>query len=445
MFNQVFRRRKMLCARAEGIDRVARKLAGCQHCVDAARARVGPDLFVECRPLRAHLAHVTQHQPARRGQRDKRVNRGAHRIRVRVVRVVDDQAAMRALLALQPPLDGCKVAQRLRNHLGSDTGCQRARRRRQRIACVMQAQQRQGDDETLARSLHFNALPVGGVHHGARHGPGIHTEIEHAPRARRGFPHRRIFATVGRIARIHRHAIGRQRGQHSGVFFSHRFHADHEFLVLALRVVDHRHGRLGNGGQYSRFARMVHAEFKHGQLMLRVQAEQRERQADVVVEIAGGRQAGVFTHGLREDRGDHLLDRGLAVAARHGDDGNRELAAPAGGKLAEPEARVGDSQHGHIGDIQGGSRCARHQHGSSATRHHLGQEIVRIETLADQRDEQVARLDGAAVGRHAQDRRIGAGQMGAGHPGSGVGGAHHHGRGAHAFTPRAASARRTCS
>jgi hypothetical protein len=81
-----------------------------------------------------------------------------------------------------------------------------------------------------------------------------------------------------------------------------------------------------------------------------------------------------------------------------------------------------------------------------ATRNHIRQEVVRIETFADQRDEQVAGLDSTAIGRHATDGSVRADEVCAGHPGSGVSGLHHHGLGgAHAFTPRAASARRTCS
>ena len=67
------------------------------------------------------------------------------------------------------------------------------------------------------------------------------------------------------------------------------------------------------------------------------QAQQRQRHADVVVEVAARGQA---LAGLREDRGDHLLGGGLAVAAGHADQRAGELLAPGARGALERRLRV---------------------------------------------------------------------------------------------------------
>ena len=85
---------------------------------------------------------------------------------------------------------------------------------------------------------------------------------------------------------------------------------------------------------------MIHAELDHREPVRRVQTEQRERQADVVVEVARRREPRVFADRSREDRRDHLLDRRLAVAARDRDERHREALAPAVRQRTERGARV---------------------------------------------------------------------------------------------------------
>ena len=62
-----------------------------------ALARALADFAMEGRAVRADFAHVAQHQPARRRRRGEHVDRGEHRIRVRVVGVVDHGSAGRRL------------------------------------------------------------------------------------------------------------------------------------------------------------------------------------------------------------------------------------------------------------------------------------------------------------------------------------------------------------
>jgi hypothetical protein len=61
----------------------------------------------------------------------------------------------------------------------------------------------------------------------------------------------------------------------------------HELLVLALRVVDQRHRGRAPARQHLDLARVVHAELDHRHaVQARAQAQQRQRHADVVVQVA---------------------------------------------------------------------------------------------------------------------------------------------------------------
>ncbi len=173
---------------------------------------------------------------------------------------------------------------------------------------------------------------------------GVQREIDDAVAGRRDAPD----ARVGIVGRKHGDAFGRQRVNHACMFERDRFDRRHEFLMLALRVVHHGDRRLGDLREQRRFARMIHAEFDHRQLMCGVQTEQRERQADVVVEIARRRETRVCADRGGEDRRDHFLDRRLAVAAGHGDERHAELAPPAARQRAERDARVRHAKRGHV-------------------------------------------------------------------------------------------------
>jgi hypothetical protein len=75
-------------------------------------------------------------------------------------------------------------------------------------------------------------------------------------------------------------------------------------------------------------------------LCARSQAHHGQRHADLVVQVALRGQARLLADACGEDRGDHFLDRGLAVAAGDADDGNRKLAAPGIADAAQGRQRV---------------------------------------------------------------------------------------------------------
>ena len=87
-----------------------------------------------------------------------------------------------------------------------------------------------------------------------------------------------------------------------------------------LDVVDTADVRVGDGGQSGDLAGRVHTHLEDGQAVAGLDGEQRQRQADEVVEVAPGLEqrvdAGVHTgQGLGEDGRNQLLDRGFAGTA----------------------------------------------------------------------------------------------------------------------------------
>ena len=118
--------------------------------------------------------------------------------------------------------------------------------------------------------------------------------------------------------------------------------------MLALRVVDQRHRRRGERGERGDLARMVHAELDHRGAVGGAQAEQGQRHADMVVEVAGGRMGGVAEPGAQQ-RGGHLGDGGLAVAAGDGDQLAFMAPAPGGGERLQRGQRIVDLQPGQAG------------------------------------------------------------------------------------------------
>ena len=151
------------------------------------------------------------------------------------------------------------------------------------------------------------------------------------------------------------------------------------------------------------------------------QAQQHQRQSDVVVEVAFGLQHGRVGAGFHpQDGRQHFLHRGLAVAAGDGDDRNRETLAPGGGQPAKREPRVVDAD----GRVEFWRLRGVQHHAGCALLQGLGGESAAVELFAAQRDEEIARLDAAAVGADTQHLGIGTGKRHAEH-GGGFGKLHH--------------------
>ena len=144
--------------------------------------RIVAGLGMKLRPLAADLAHVAQHQQARRRQAREHVNRRAHRIGVGVVGVIDHNQ-LTCTIAHGERARAARDRAKLRQPLGDR--CQRHARghgaggRRQRIAQVVLARDLQARVESaLGRDdLHGPgiALPLGlrAMHVGALRRPAL--------------------------------------------------------------------------------------------------------------------------------------------------------------------------------------------------------------------------------------------------------------------------------
>ena len=161
------------------------------------------------------------------------------------------------------------------------------------------------------------------------------------------------------------------------------FDAAEPFEMRRGALGDDPHRRPGQSGEGGDLAGMVRSELDHCGAVPGIDAAQRERDADLVVEIAAG---GGDRARSPEDRGDHVLDRGLAVAP--GDPDQEKVAEAAPPRRGEPAERL--------------HRIAREDEGDRIVRHPLDQdrdgaaptgvadEVMPVESRPAHRDEQRA-------------------------------------------------------
>ncbi len=142
-----------------------------------------------------------------------------------------------------------------------------------------------------------------------------------------------------------------------------------------------------------------HAELEHGRRVLGPQAQEREGQAVLVVEVALGLAAPGPRVASSARR--HVLRRRLADRAGDADDRDAGAAAHVAGEVGECARRVG---HAHDA---AGRRAARRRGARRAAaaplRRGLGEEVVAVEARPADRDEEGARREGARVDRDAGD------------------------------------------
>ena len=198
------------------------------------------------------------------------------------------------------------------------------------------------------------------------------------------------------VCREYSHTCGWQCTEGSAIFLRDRVHAHHEFLVLALGVVDQGHTGLSHRSQTSNFAGVVHAQLHHRTAVVGTQTQQGLRHANLVVQIAQGRQR-VVTPACAQDAGDHLCHCGFAVAARHGNQGQGKLRPPSLCQLPQCTTAVWHFYPGQLCRFQ--AMLRQRSHGTAGSG--LGQEVVCVKTLALQGHKQVTGLQAAAVGVHA--------------------------------------------
>jgi hypothetical protein len=196
--------------------------------------------------------------------------------------------------------------------------------------------------------------------------------------------------------------------------------AGHEFLVLALRVVDQRDGRPHQRRQLRDLAGVVHAELDDAGAVRFAQAQQGQRHADVVVQVALGREGSIAVSGA-QDRRDHLRDGGLAVAAGHRHQRQRETRAPGRGQLLQRAQRVGHLQARQPVAESAFGECSYRTGGPGGA-----EVVVAVEAFAAQCDEEIAGAQRAGVAVHAlEGGRAAADQLRAGQQRLGLAQRHH--------------------
>src|SRR3569623_3717472 len=125
----------------------------------------------------------------------------------------------------------------------------------------------------------------------------------------------------------HGDAIARQRREQFALATRDAVEAAEAFEVRAARIGDDAGRGSSNVRDVGDLAQVIRAYLDHHVTVTLIESEQRERHAEIVVEIAF-RHQDLAT--LAQDRGDHLFHRGLAVAARDADHGQVEPRAPRG-------------------------------------------------------------------------------------------------------------------
>jgi hypothetical protein len=126
----------------------------------------------------------------------------------------------------------------------------------------------------------------------------------------------------------------------------------------------------------------------------------------VVVQVARVLETG---RRQRQDRGAHLLRRGLAVASRDGDHRAVERRAVALGQRAQPARGVVHCDHREVRrEIRRQLALALDQQARRTRRCHLREKAVRVVVGPDDRDEELPGIDRAAVDGHARKARLGA-------------------------------------
>jgi hypothetical protein len=212
----------------------------------------------------------------------------------------------------------------------------------------------------------------------------------------------------------HRYPIGGQGLVDRGILGGDFLHRAHELQVLALRVVDQRHRGPRDAGKIRDLALVVHAELDRAPAVRIAHAKQRQRHADVVVEVSRGRKHRLLAGVAAQDRSQHFLHRGLAVRAGHGDKRGVKARAPVSRERAERKPRIVD--HGHR-QRKLAAVAAIDYRGGGPRRRGAFQEPVAVEALAAQRDKELSRAQRARVGRYAAEAHIGTARARAEHGG----------------------------
>ncbi len=356
--------------------------------------------------------------------RGEHVDRGAHRVGIGVVGVVDHHRARRGATRDREAPGARRGTPRGRGAIDASAtpAASAAAAAASALRAIVQAGHRERDRRLPCRAWRPAAsTPVGRraqPRPAPRHLRRVPKSTTRAPRARgRVAPHARV-----RVVGVdHRDAARRQRADRVGVLGGDLGDALHEFLVLALRVVDDARS---SAARCAASSRRLAAD---GSCRARSRPRDAPRAAASSVSgrpiallrlpLRGEHRAGAVTRA--QDRGDHLLHRRLAVAA---DDDDHAAASKRARQCAasRPSAASGSATATRSPasaaprDRPRPARPRRRARSAAATKSWPSKRSPR------ERDEQVARRERARVGRDAREAHVAADDAAAARRGAAV-------------------------
>ena len=392
---------------AEARDHVFAKIAGGPQPLDAAFRRVAADVPVHRVRAGAEFEHVAGDQQPRTRQRREQVDRRAEGIGIGVVAVIDDAQSAAARQGAKPPRRRRGRFKPIAHRIEAGAGLECRRRGGDGVGDIVFAEQGQANpgfpagggegERRLATAVQFD-LP------GEVGGPARHlAQAEFADAV--GGAALAPGAGVGVFGVQQQHAIRLEAVDDFALGPHHAGQAAKTFGVGHGGAGDQRDVGRGGGGAESDFPSPVGTHFDHREAVLRPQPQQRQWDTHRIVQIGAGNQAWPLQG---ENGAEHLLHRGLALAAGDGEHGGAR--APAVG-VRDPRQRQPGIGHPQLGQVRI-AEAADHG-GAGAAAQRLGHERVAVEILPRQGEEQLALAQAAGVGANRAETDVAAAQFAA--------------------------------
>ena len=172
--------------------------------------------------------------------------------------------------------------------------------------------------------------------------------------------------------------------------------------MRAQSVIDQSNIRTGDSCQQRQLAKMVHAHFNDGITMFFVQFQQSQRQADMVVEIAGSRQHSFITESMTQYAGQHLFNRRFAGRAGNTEDKRIHIFTPRLRQFLQSRKRIVNLQRA----FQSRTIFVRNQNCRCPRCQHIFNKVMSVKTLTGKREKYIAFLNITAVGYDARNGLI---------------------------------------